>query len=161
MARPDVPEPLRPTTLPDGPWQDIATDLLGPLPTGHSILVVVDYYSSYYEYEIMRSTTTDKVIDCLENTFSRHVLPVSIRSDCVPQFLSSQFQDFCQENGIQHVKTTPRWAQAKGEVERQNASIMKRIRIAQAEGLDWQKELRRYVTIYRSIDHSTTGRSPA
>ena len=161
VARPDIPEPLRPTTLPDGPWQDIATDLLGPLPTGHSILVVIDYYSRYYEYEIMRSTTTDKVIDCLENIFSRHGLPVSIRSDCGPQFLSSQFQDFCQENGIQHVKTTPRWAQANGEVERQNASIMKQIRIAQAEGLDWQKELRRYVTIYRSIDHSTTGRSPA
>uniref|UniRef100_A0AAV2MLX7 Gypsy retrotransposon integrase-like protein 1 n=1 Tax=Knipowitschia caucasica TaxID=637954 RepID=A0AAV2MLX7_KNICA len=160
-ARPDVPEPLRPTALPDGPWQDLATDLLGPLPTGHSILVVVDYYSRYYEYEIMRSTTAEKVIDSLENIFSRHGLPVSIRSDCGPQFLSTQFQDFCKENGIQHVKTTPKWAQANGEVERQNASIMKRIRIAHAEGLDWQKELRKYVTVYRSIEHSTTGRSPA
>lgn len=37
---------------------------------------------------------------------------------------------------------------------------MKGIRIAQAEGLDWQKVLRRYVTIYRSTDQSTTGRSP-
>lgn len=161
VARPDVPEPLRPTVLPDGPWQDIATDLLGPLPSGHSILVVVDYYSRYYEYEIMQSTTSCKVIDSLENIFSRHGLPVSIRSDCGPQFLSEQFQNFCQDNGIQHVKTTPKWAQANGEVERQNASLMKRIRIAQAEGLDWKKELRRYVTVYRSIDHSTTGRSPA
>jgi hypothetical protein len=45
VVRPDVPEPRRPTVLPDGPWQDVATDLLFPLPTGHSILVVVDYYS--------------------------------------------------------------------------------------------------------------------
>ena len=43
VARPDVPEPLRPTALPDGPWQDIAIDLSGLLPTGHSILVIVDY----------------------------------------------------------------------------------------------------------------------
>jgi len=50
---------------------------------------------------------------------------------------------------------------ANGEVERQNASLMKRIRIAQAEGVDWKKELRRYVTKYRSIDHTTTGKSPA
>ena len=56
---------------------------------------------------------------------------------------------------------TPKWAQANGEVERQNASLMKRIRIAQSEGLDWKRELRRYVTIYRSIDHSTTGKSPS
>lgn len=37
---------------------------------------------------------------------------------------------------------------------------MKRIRIAQSEGLDWKKELRKYVTTYWSIDHSTTGKSP-
>jgi len=38
---------------------------------------------------------------------------------------------------------------------------MNRIRIAQAEGLDWKKELRKYVTVYRSIEHTTTGKSPA
>lgn len=37
---------------------------------------------------------------------------------------------------------------------------MKRTRIAQAEGVDWN-ELRRYVTKYRSIDHATTDKSPA
>lgn len=49
VARPDPPEPLRTTPLPDGLWQDVAIDLLGPLPSNHSILVVVDYYSRYYE----------------------------------------------------------------------------------------------------------------
>ncbi len=58
------------------------------------------------------------------------------------------------------MKTTPRWAEANGEVERQNASILKRIQIAQAEGLDWRKELRKYVAIYRAIDHNMTGKSP-
>ena len=38
---------------------------------------------------------------------------------------------------------------------------MKTIRIAQAEGVDWKKELTRYVTKYRSIDHTSTGKSPA
>jgi hypothetical protein len=58
VPRPDVPKLLRPTALPDGPWQDVATDLLGPLPTVHSILVVVDYYSRYYEYDIMQLQQT-------------------------------------------------------------------------------------------------------
>ncbi|XP_050958284.1 uncharacterized protein K02A2.6 [Labeo rohita] len=161
VMKPDKPEPLRMTQLPEMPWQDLATDLLGPLPTGQSIMVVVDYYSRYYEYGILKSTTADKVIDCLEEVFSRHGLPCTIRSDCGPQFMSTQFQQFCETNGIQHVKTTPRWAQANGEVKRQNASILKRIRIAQAEGLDWRKELRKYVAMYRAIDHNTTGKSPA
>ncbi|XP_068716243.1 uncharacterized protein [Montipora foliosa] len=77
-----------------------------------------------------------------------------------PQFISGEFQECCVQNGIVHLKTTPKWPQANGEVERQNASLMKRIRIAQAEGVDWKKELRRYVTKYRSIDHTTTGKSP-
>lgn len=161
VARPDPPEPLKPTLLPDGPWQDVAIDLLGPLPTNHSILVVVDYYSRYYEYDILTSTTTEKVIDSLESIFSRHGLPVTCKSDNGPQFKSEMFRNYCAENGITHLRTTPKWAQANGEVERQNASIMKRIRIAQIEGLDWKSELRKYVTVYRSLEHATTGKSPA
>lgn len=38
VARPDPPEPLRNTLLPDDPWQDVAVDLLGPLPSNHSYL---------------------------------------------------------------------------------------------------------------------------
>jgi len=108
----------------------------------------------------MTSTTAVRVIDNLEEIFSRHGLPVTIKSDN-GQFISGEFQEYCVQNGIVHLKTTPKWPQANGEVERQNASLMKRIRIAQAEGVDWKKALRRYVTKYRSIDHTTTGRSPA
>ena len=109
----------------------------------------------------MTSTTTVRVIDNLEEIFSCHGLPVTIKSDNGPQFISGEFQEYCVQNGIVHLKTTPKWPQANGEVERQNASLMKRIRIVQAEGVDWKKALRRYVTKYRSIDHTTTGRSPA
>ena len=161
VAGPNPPEPLMSTTLPEGPWQDLAVDLLGTLSSRHSILVVVDYYSHYYEYAIMTSTTTVKVIDNLEEIFSRHGLPITIKSDSGPQFISGEFQEYCVHNGIVHLKTTPKWPQANGEVERHNASLMKRICIAQAEGVDWKKELRRYVTRYRSIDHTTTGKSPA
>ena len=136
VARPNPPEPLTSTTLPEGPWQELAVDLLGPLPSGHSILVVVDNYSRYYEYAIMKSTTTVKVIDNLEESFSRHGLPIAIKADNGPQFISGEFQEYCVQNGIVHLKTTPKWPQAKGEVKRQNASLMKIIRIAQAEGVD-------------------------
>lgn len=161
VARPDPPEPLKPTTMPDGPWQDLAVDLLGPLPSGHSILVVVDYYSRFYEYDILKSTTTEKVIDSLDEIFSRQGWPVTLKSDNGPQFRSEEFQEYCEHYGVKHIKVTAKWAQANGEVERQNASIMKRIRIAQAEGLNWKRELRIYVAKYRGLEHATTGKSPA
>ena len=109
----------------------------------------------------MTSTTAMKVIDKLEEIFSRNSLPITNKSNNGPQFISGEFQEHCVQNGIVHLKTTPKWLQANGEVERQNASLMKRICIAQAEGVIWKKELRRYVTEYRSIYHTTTGRSPA
>ena len=161
VARPDPPEPIRSTTLPDGPWQDLAVDLMGPLPSGHSLLVIFDYYSRFYEVEVMQSTTTEKVIDRLADTFSRHGLPATIKSDNGPQFKSNEFREYCEQQGIIHHKVTAKWAQANGEVERQNRSLLKRLQIAVAENKPWRAELRKYLTAYRSIPHGTTGRSPA
>ena len=103
VARPDPPEPLSPTPLPDGPWVDVATDLMGPLPSGHSLLVVVDYFTRYYEVAVLKSTTADKVIDSLDEAFSRHGLPVTVKSDNGPQFRSSEFAEYCTENNITHL----------------------------------------------------------
>ena len=74
----------------------------------------------------MTSTTTVKVIDSLEEIFSCHGLPITIKCDNGPQFISGEFQECCVQNEIVHLKTTPKWPQASGEVERQNASLMKR-----------------------------------
>ena len=159
VAQPDPPEPIRSTSLPDGPWQDLAVDLMGPLPSGHSLLVIVDYYSRFYEVEVMKSTTTEKIIDRLADTFCRHGLPNTIKSDNGPQFKSNEFREYCEQHSIIHQKVTAKWAQANGEVERQNRSLLKRLQIA--ENKPWRAELRKYLTAYRSFSHNTTGRSPA
>ena len=66
-----------------------------------------------------------------------------------------------EENGTAHRRTTSLWPQANGEIERQNRSILKRLRIAQAEGRNWKSEIDNFLVIYRSTPHSTTGVSPA
>lgn len=43
VAAPSNPEPMKRTKLPSEPWQHLAMDLCGPLPSGHNLLVVVDY----------------------------------------------------------------------------------------------------------------------
>ena len=137
VAKPESPEPLRPTTLPEGPWQDVAVDFLGPMPTGESILVVVDYYSRYYEIAIMRSTTREKTILALRTIFVRHGLPRSLKNDNGPQSRSDVFRQYLADHGIVHHRVTPLWPQANGEVERENASIEKLLKIAAEEGKDW------------------------
>ncbi|XP_070549469.1 uncharacterized protein [Ptychodera flava] len=84
-----------------------------------------------------------------------------MRSDNGPQFKSEEYMKFCELNGIKAVKTTPKWAQANGKVERQNSSLLKRLQIAQAEKQDSKREIRKYLASYRALTHPTTGRSPA
>ena len=45
VSQPTKPEPMTRTELPTAPWQHLAADLLGTLPSGDYVFVVVDYYS--------------------------------------------------------------------------------------------------------------------
>ena len=161
VSKPPHPEPMARTQLPDGPWQDLAIDYLGPLPTGEYVFVAVDYYSRWYEVNITKSPTAEQTVRSLKKFFATHGLPYSVTSDNGPQFTSQVFADYLSEAGICHHKTTPYWPQANGEVERQNRSLLQRIRIAQTEGKNWRDELLNYLMCYRSTPHTTTGVSPA
>ncbi len=74
--------------------------------------------------------------------------------------MSREFEAFLEESGVEHRKTTPLWPQANGEVERQNRSLLKAMRAAQAEGNNWRNELHRFLMAYRSTPQSTTGATP-
>ena len=162
MAPPAPPPPVKPTPLPDMPWEHLACDLLGPLPTGESLLVVVDYYSRFFEVDILKSSTTAEVIiNRLDNHFCRQGLPTSLRTDNGPQFVADVFKQYLAEVGVEHRRTTPLWPRANGEVERQNRSLLKTIRVAHAEGKPWRAELRKFLLAYRATPHSTTGQTPS
>ena len=154
------PEPTARAFPPSGPWQDCAADLLGPLPTGESLLVVVDYFSRYFEVVVLRSTTSAKIIESLKQIFARFGVPYTLKTDNGPQLVSEEFEAFLAQNGIEYRTTPPLWPQAKGEVERQNRTFMKSIQIAQIEGKDWRQELQTFLIAYRSTPQMTTGATP-
>ena len=60
-----------------------------------------------------------------------------------------------------HRTSTPLWPQANGEVERQNRSLLKALRIAKAEKKNIWTEMRKFLTAYRTTPHSSTGVTPA
>ena len=161
VSQPLKPEPMVRTEFPSAPWQHLAADLLGPLPSGDYVFVVVDYYSRFFEMEFTKSTTSEKIVSMLSKIFVTYALPLPLRTDNGPQFVSDYFEKYLEENGIEHRRTTPLWPQANGEIERQNRSILKRLCIAQAEGRNWRSEMDDFLMMYRSTPHSTTGVSPA
>ena len=98
----DPPDPVSLGLPPSAPWQDCSADLLGPLTTGESTLVLFDYYSRSLEDAILKSTTSAKI-----------------------QFVSEESELFLQAHGVEHPRTTPLWPRAIGEVECQNCSLLK------------------------------------
>lgn len=162
VSAPNPPNPLKRRELPIHPWIDIAIDLLGPLPSGDYLLVIIDYYSRYKEIKICREVTSKEMVRLLTETFSRLGNPVSIISDNGKQFVSEEFRSFCQENAIKLFQSIPYWPQQNGEVERQNRDILKRLRISQAEGRrNWKESLLEYLAMYNGTPHSVTGKTPA
>ena len=160
-SQPIKPEPMVRTELPNARWEHLACDLLGPLPPGDYIFVAVNYYNRFFELEFTKSTTAEKLVLILSKILVTHGLSLSIRTDNGPQFINEFFKNFIKENGIEQRMTTPLWPQANGEIERQNPSILKRLRIAQAEGRNLKVEVERFLMMYRSTPHSTTGVSQA
>lgn len=161
MSAPNAPEPLQRTKLPSAPWEHLAIDFLGPLPSGHYVFVVVDYYSRFFEVDIMIKITSAKTIKRLKSIFARFGLPISITADNGKQLISEEFKQYCEAHNIELNSTTPYWPQMNGEVERQNKSLLKRLIICQEEKGDWQEDLEQYLLMYRSTPHSTTLKAPA
>ena len=150
---------VKPTKLPDSPWQDLALDLLGPMPTGEYLVVLVDYFSRWMEVDVVHSTNSDRIIKCLDSHFVRYGVPKTLRTDNGANLVWQE--KYLSEMGVKHKLTKPLWPRANGEVERQNHSLLKAMRAAHAEKKNWRTELNKYLLAYRSTAHTTTGKSPA
>ena len=120
---PGPPEPMAVRGMPSAPWSDISMDILGPLPSGESLLVIIDLYSRYRIIEVLKQTATIDILNRL-----RPCIPNSITTDNAANFSSSEMKQFCEYYGIYIRHTTPYWPQGNGEVERQNRSILKQLR---------------------------------
>lgn len=156
-------EPMSRRQLPTGPWTDLALDFLGPLPTGEYLLVIVDYYSRYKIVKIMTRIQAKDVVTVLRTIFEDQIegYPHSITLDNGRQLVATDLVNYCKSKGIVLNHTTLYWPQANGQVERQNRSLLKRLRISHLTNRDWREDLRSYLMMYNTTPHSVTKKPPA
>jgi len=65
----------------------------------------------------------------LEDIFAVHGLPISLKTDNAPNFVSAEFAEYLRDCGIHHPTSIPLWPQSNGEVERQNRTLLKYLRL--------------------------------
>lgn len=160
VSQPSKPPPMHRHAFPDGPWQCVATDLLGPLPNNEHVLVLIDYYSRYQEVKFLNSISSQAIIKAMKEIFCRLGLPKSLRTDNGRQFVSTEFKNYCANNNIELITTPPYWPQANGEVENMNRSLVKRLKIASVNKSNFREEIQKFIFSYNVTPHGTTGSPP-
>lgn len=124
---------------------------------GRTYLVVVDAYSKYPETVNMPTITATATIKVLREIFS----PETIVSDNGPQFISEEFRNFCNNNGIIHCKSAPYKPSTNGQAERIVQVLKSAITRARITGEDIDTAVARRMLIYTNTVHSTRGECPS
>ena len=109
-------ELMRMHKKPGMPWVKLGTDLFEI--DGRSFLIIADYFSWYPFVKELQSTTAVTIIASTKEAFAMLGVPREVVSDNGPQYLSN-YDEFCNEWGIQHTTSSPRHPQSNGFIERQ------------------------------------------
>jgi len=91
---------------------------------GKKYLFVSDQYSKFPIIRKLGSAvgsttcTSPVVINHLKSIFSEHGIPAQLLSDGGPQYSSHEFEKFVTSYGIEHIPSSPHYAQSNGFAER-------------------------------------------
>ena len=159
------PAPLqyRPTIT--EPYQEVALDLIGPLPRAkHGFkfaLTLICMASRWPEVYPIAKPDTEHVAQALIQFIARNGIPVKILTDQGPQFMAKAISQTCNLLGITHIKTVPYRPQGNGVIERFHGTLKPLLSKASDDDFDWPSFLPLALSAIRSVPCRSTGFSPA
>ena len=111
-------EPMIASEVPTKAWKVLATDIFEI--KGRNYLILSDYFSKFpIVRELSGAVTAVAVTNVIEDMCGMFGRPDQIRSDNGPQYASAHFTAFCKSWGIEHITSSPNYAQSNGFAERQ------------------------------------------
>ncbi|KAG1704002.1 hypothetical protein GQR58_004074 [Nymphon striatum] len=147
-------EPLKMSTLPNGPWQELSADF-----TQIPIVIII---KEYVMVEIISSLSAKSVIPRLDKVFSEFGIPNVLKTDNGPPFNGYEFKDYAEHTGFKHRKITPLWPRANAEAECFMRTLKKSIKGSLiSQRTNWKQEMYKFLLAYRTTPHSSTGVPPA
>lgn len=120
--------PLQPLEIPDGPWQHISTDFVGPLPPcrGYDMVQVVCDKSTKRAHFIPARQADSAVEACdryIERVWCLHGTPKKIVSDRDPKFIAAYTRRLWERMGIKRALSTAHNPETDGQTERANQEL--------------------------------------
>jgi len=100
--------------IPTRPWGAYLLEI-----NKQKYLVMVDYYSSFIEINLLQNSTTSKqIFTHCKLQFSRHGISDKLVTDNGSHFSSITFKQFLQHYGLQHQTASPHYPQSNGMAEK-------------------------------------------
>ena len=125
------------------------------------LLVITDAHSKWPEVYTMSSTTANKTITKLRETFARYGLPEQLISDNGPQFVSEELETFLRVNGVKHIRSSPYHPASNGAAERLVQTVKQALEAGRVDGVPLEQTLATFLLRYRATPHATTGVPPS
>ncbi|KAI5725494.1 hypothetical protein M8J77_016168 [Diaphorina citri] len=159
--------PLRPRTELEK-LEVWSIDIMGPYTASRKhknryLITATDPCSKWVEAKAVRHVDSEAIIKFLEtDIFSRFGYPKKVISDQGSQFVSSKFEEFCENHGIKHY-TTAAYTPRQNPVERKNQNIKNKLRLhlLDKDHNQWDENLPNILFSIRSSRNSATNHSPA
>ncbi|XP_075556550.1 uncharacterized protein LOC142588600 [Dermacentor variabilis] len=108
--------PMLSHEIPGLPWQVVGLDI--SYHDDQSYLILVDFYSFFFEIQKLRHTTATAVNNACMPVFATNGIPAKLCSDNGPPFNSACYRSFAAQLGIAHVSSSPYYPRGKGMAER-------------------------------------------
>jgi hypothetical protein len=116
------------------PFRGWGMDMIGKInpqsSKGHQfILAITDYFTKWVEVVPIKSVASKDVINFFkEHIIHRFRIPQTITTDGGSVFISKEFKRFTTDMGIKLIRLSPYYAQANGQAEASNQSLINLIK---------------------------------
>ncbi|CAC5406181.1 unnamed protein product [Mytilus coruscus] len=132
--RSNTKEPMAESETPELPWLTVGTDIF--YWNNNNYLIIVDYYSRYFEIAKLENIRASCVITHMKSVFARHGIPSKVRSDSGSQYVAAEFRQFAESWGFTHTVSSPHYQQSNGLAERFVQSVKKMLSKSKQDGQD-------------------------
>ena len=114
--------------IPQGPWQEISIDIIGPLPKSNRMDVIVVIVDQFTKIVRLKATTMNVSSEGIakiyrDDIWKLHGILRKILSDRGPQFASKFMEEFTKALGTKRQLSTAYHPQTDGQMERINQEI--------------------------------------
>ena len=147
------------------PFDEIALDLIGPLPRSKHgkrfALTAICMASRWPEVYPLSDTTAESIVEGLIEFITRNGIPSKVLTDQGSQFTSEVMAQTCQRLGITHITTVPYRPQGNGILERFHGTLKPLLAKAKSTRIDWVQFLPLALSAIRAVPCRSTGFSPS